>query len=548
MEGYTKIKIENSNSLYDIFKKIKNTSSKEGAFYLEVDENEALKNYLNLKILLSKLSGKKLAIVTSNKELKKIWERLWIKYFFKSEEIEFDEKFSKTNVLRYNYTFFEYLKYEFKKFFFKYVFLFKKKAKKTYKNKRNWPESHVFLLIAWLILSFSLFSFIFYFAVSKTYVYIKPELGVKTVSRNLVYSEKDNSNIFDNRNVIKTIPVITEASLDFPFHVSTIDLKSSKNAYGKVEIFNELNVEQVFRANTRFVTEDWLIFRSEDWIKIPPSTKTDEGKLIIWKTEIILVADVYDNKSKIIWIRWNINSWTILTIPWLKFNRDKVYAKTKEEFKWWLDPKVHILTQEEFDKFTWIFAEKFKSKALNLLKEKIKQMNTTWWTDFQIIPINNILKNNIGKIEILHWVKIWDKIDEITLRSSWSILTYVYDKNSTIFYLKSILNENILLWTEKLIWVNEDSLRISNILSQTTDPFYMKATTELDSTVSYNFEDSTNNLTRKLKNLLINTSSSEATSILLNDKHIANVKIEFSPFWLTRVSNNPDNIEFIIEK
>jgi hypothetical protein len=76
----------------------------------------------------------------------------------------------------------------------------------------------------------------------------------------------------------------------------------------------------------------------------------------------------------------------------------------------------------------------------------------------------------------------------------------------------------------------------------------MKATTELDSTISYNFEDSTNNLTRKLKNLIANTSKKDATSILLNDTNIANVKIEFSPFWLSRVSNNPDNIEFIIQK
>ena len=76
----------------------------------------------------------------------------------------------------------------------------------------------------------------------------------------------------------------------------------------------------------------------------------------------------------------------------------------------------------------------------------------------------------------------------------------------------------------------------------------MKATTELDSTISYNFEDSTNNLTRKLKNLIANTDKKEATSILLNDTNIANVKIEFSPFWLTHVSNNPDNIEFIIQK
>ena len=79
-------------------------------------------------------------------------------------------------------------------------------------------------------------------------------------------------------------------------------------------------------------------------------------------------------------------------------------------------------------------------------------------------------------------------------------------------------------------------------------PFSMKATAELDASISYNFEDPTNNLTRKLKNLIVGTTEREATSILLNDGNVAGVKLRFSPFWLTRVSSNPDSIEFIIEK
>jgi hypothetical protein len=97
--------------------------------------------------------------------------------------------------------------------------------------------------------------------------------------------------------------------------------------------------------------------------------------------------------------------------------------------------------------------------------------------------------------------------------------------------------------------INEDSVRLSVVLSRSASgPLTMKATTELDGTISYNFEDVSNNLTRKLKTLVANTTEKEATSILLNDPNISSVKVTFSPFWLTRVSNNPDNIEFIINK
>lgn len=548
MEGYIKIKIQNNDSLFDIFKKIQKATNSSSSFYLEVEDNNALRNYLNLKLLIFKFAGKKFAIITSNKDLKKIGASLWIKYFYKSDEIEFDEKFSKTNVLRHNFTFSEYLKYEMKRIFLKNFFILEKKAKKTYKNKSNTPQSHLFLLIIWLVLSFSLLSFIFYFAVSKTFVYITPELWIKTVSRNIVFSEKDNNNVFDSKNVVKVNPISMDVSIDSPFHVSTIDEASAKNAYWIVEIYNELNTEQIFKPNTRFVSDDWLIFRSSEWIKVPPTSRGWSWETIVGKSETTLIADMYDNMWKIIWIRWNIPLWTTLTIPWLKFNREKIYGKTKEAFKDWLDPKVHVLTQQEFDNFSQIMADKIKTKSLEDLKTKIKSMNTMWGSNFLILPIDNILKYNIGKIDIMNWAKIGDKIDEVTLHCSWSLSTFVFDKSATIFFLKSVLNENILLWTEKLIWINDDSLRITNILSQSVGPFYMKATTELDSKISYNFEDSTNNLTRKLKNLIANTNKQEATSILLNDSNISTVKIEFSPFWLTKVSNNPDNIEFIINK
>lgn len=137
----------------------------------------------------------------------------------------------------------------------------------------------------------------------------------------------------------------------------------------------------------------------------------------------------------------------------------------------------------------------------------------------------------------------------MTINGKVKISTYVYDKNAALFYLKTILNESLLFGTEKLIGINDESLRITNTVNKTTAPqFSLKGTTELDSTISYNFEDVSNNLTKKLKNLIVNTSPKEATSLLLNDNNIASVKITFSPFWLTRVSNNPDNIEFIIQK
>jgi hypothetical protein len=139
-------------------------------------------------------------------------------------------------------------------------------------------------------------------------------------------------------------------------------------------------------------------------------------------------------------------------------------------------------------------------------------------------------------------------MEEVTLVGSIDLHALVYNRSSTLSYLKSVLSESLLYGTEKLISVDDSSLRITDTISQTVSPLSLRATTELDARISYNFEDSANELTRNLKTMILNLSEKDAKSALINEKNISNVRLKFSPFWMTRVTSNPDNIDFIIEQ
>ncbi len=129
------------------------------------------------------------------------------------------------------------------------------------------------------------------------------------------------------------------------------------------------------------------------------------------------------------------------------------------------------------------------------------------------------------------------------------VSTYLYDKNTALTLLKSLLGEKLLYGTEKLHEILTDSLKISTVIAKQEAPqFGLKGTTELSATISYNFEDDSNALTKRLKNLIAGMSIEEATSVLLNNNNIAKARIRLSPFWLRYISSSPDNIEFIIEK
>lgn len=135
------------------------------------------------------------------------------------------------------------------------------------------------------------------------------------------------------------------------------------------------------------------------------------------------------------------------------------------------------------------------------------------------------------------------------MRASISIVTYVYNKDTALGYLKALINDRLLSGTERLHEVLPESLKITTILNRVDSPkFVLRGTTELSATISYNFEDDTNAQTKRLKNFIAGQSVEQALSMLLADQSIAKATIRLSPFWLMSVSSNVDNIKFIIEK
>lgn len=503
-----------------------------------------------LKYLLSKFPSKKFQIIGADKDLRRIAENLGIRCFGKNDNIEFEETFSKTHVLRHNFTFFEYFFYEIRRFFSRMLFLARKRREKTvFRGRGNFANSNAILLFVGLTLSISLLAFIFYFAVSKTYVTIRPDFVIKSVSQNFLFQETEGTSVLDTRPSISVRRMEKTATLEVPFNISAYDLASVRAAKGNVDVFNELPNEQVFRPNTRFVTSDGLVFRSSEWIKIPPMHTDASGAVVIGQTQTVLIADGYDTKGDMMGVRGNIPADTILEIPGLKFNRDKIYGKAKTEFQGGQNPTVHILTEEELAKFKAVFTDQLRTAAMDALKADLAKSNSESGRVFDILDIPENIHYTEPVIELANGAKVGDKISEVTLKGNVKVMTFTYDRTATLAALKNVLSEKLLFGTEKLHEVLSDSLKITAIISRNETPnFTMKGTTELSATISYNFEDPTNNLTKKLKNLIAGLSIEEARSILLNNNNIANVKITLSPFWLTHVSSSADNIEFIIEK
>lgn len=198
------------------------------------------------------------------------------------------------------------------------------------------------------------------------------------------------------------------------FKLNAIDPNSAMNARGVITIYNELTSRQELRPSTRFVTPDGIIFRSLDWVTVPPS-RTLNGITEMGSIEIEVVADPYDETGKIIGTRGNIEAKTDLTIPGLKFNRDKVYAKAKENFTGGDEARVHIVTEEEVRRFEGVVAEQLAKNGRDAVKRQLDADRTASGDDFELL-IADMINFSDMTFAIASGENIGDTAEEIEIR------------------------------------------------------------------------------------------------------------------------------------
>lgn len=534
------IKINKTDSIIDIIIKIKNCKKKE--IILDFPFwHPIIHNYISLKIIKSKAWNKDLIIITNDKTAKKIWKSLWIKY---SQLWDMD-------LLEYNYTFTEYTKYLIRHYLLELSQLFSKKSPNIvfdYQKKywiTNWK---IWFFLFWLIISISLFLFIFYFAVNKTYIYITPEISVKTSAKNFIFKENVDNEINKN-NVIKLNKVNKLIYLTDSFWTSWINEMTLNRSKWKVKFYNELNEKIELLKNTRIESSDWILFTTNSNVTIPKSTKTSTWAIIPWTVNIFITSKIHDSSWKIVWNKANKEIWLILTIPWLKSNKEKIYAKIINKTIWADNSYTKQLKKEDIINAEKILETKLKQKALNELKKQIQNENNSNNIKYQILWIDWILKYTNFNITQKDKLTIWDNIDSFELSWTIKLSTYTYNTEKVINQLSTSIKSRLLKDVEKLLFINNNSLRLSNIISKIEKPIEIKATAQIEAFFSHIFLKKENNYIDKLKSTISWIHKDDALKILLNNPNISNVKITIRPFFIEKISKITENIIIkVIEK
>jgi len=528
------IKINKKDSIIDIIIKIDNCKQKE--IILDFPFwHPIIHNYTSLKILKAKVWKKDLIIITTDKNAKKIGKKLGIKY----------SELWDTDLLEYNYSSIQYAQYLIKRYFLELKQLFTEKTTNItfeYQKKYWLKKSKIWYFLIALLSSIFLFFFIFYFAVNKTYVYITPEITIKTKAENFIFEEATKEEIINNNNIIKLNKISKLIYLTNTFWTSWVNEKSLKRSKWKVMMYNKLDEDVDLLAKTRLETKDGIILQADSSIHIPKATYSSTWAIIPWKTEINVTSKIHTSDWTITWTKANLDEWIILTLPWLKDNKENIYAKTISQISWANEKYQKQLTQEDIENAKHILETKLKQNALNQLKKQIIENNKTNNINSELLWIDWILKYSNFKIIWEKELKIWSNISDFELSWTIKITWYSYNTKKVLNQLSTTIRSNILKNIEKFLFLNEKSLRISNIIYKEEKPLKIKATAEVEAFYSHNFLTKKNNYIQKLKSIISWTKKDEALKILINNPQISDVQIEIRPFFIDTVSKITDNI------
>ncbi len=492
-----RLKFSKEDSIYKIFKSFEKIPQKKKVEIIIHPENSFFDNLWLWKQVLDLLKSRKInyKFICKSFKTKDYFKSLWV-------ECEFDRK-----ILFYNY----FLKL--KNFIFS-----TKDFHSQILGKRNY--------LSFIIVSLEIFLvfFVLYFFYSvvtpNSNVYIKPSFSIEEIVYNFRYYPYPEHEKFQDRKHI-SVPYYTgvkEISHNMSINVEDLNYLE-KPSHWEVKIYNESQKSYSIVANSKFVTKDWLLFRSKDWFKIPAVS----DNWAPWVVNVKLEAMEKDTKWSIIWKRWDIKEWKKLFIKNLKnsFNLENIYAIAKEDFEWWETISKWTIQESDIEKLKSKLKRYLEENKSSFIEDDLEDGNKFLLKvqDNMNLKIRNYeIPNQLGQRKTVVKWKINAELEYKYLK--WKDIKFAFEQ-----YIKERDFQKF-----KIINIDKDSLIFYKDWIKYFDN-YLAIPTKINVVRWYDFQKDLNQLKDTIKSKIVGKSSEEAKKIILSYPEIDVVIVNSSPPW-----------------
>lgn len=420
-----------------------------------------------------------------------------------------------------------------------------KKKKKKPKFVIVAPNRHA--LIALVSISLVILLFIVYIALPGATIYITPSATKLEKSVNITLADfNKNKAELDTHpsHMIASFPISTNVNKSI-VHSSTGKQFSDRgaNASGVITIYNTSGNAWPLIAETRFQTEDGIVFRIKEAINVPAASTSGPGTV-----EAFVTADQLDANGLIVGEKGNIEP-TRFFLPGLKGDsQSKVYAENSAPLTGGVTDYIAFVSDEDLNAAEARLRDELVQSAIEELEIAVKEKADLSGGDITYVllegenaikvgePILNIDRGISGK-----------EMKEFEVSGEVLVEGVFYDKDAMLEILKS---ELLLKKSpqKELLSVNDDSTSY-RIFEWDQASGKIKLTANIKGIEQYEIDPDLENgakLLEKIKEHIVGSDIEEAKLYIQNLPEVNKVEIESWPVWSPTVPSIPDNIDFDI--
>ena len=410
-------------------------------------------------------------------------------------------------------------------------------------EKINWkeillrPSKTLILLLT--VLAVSLFFFVSALALPGATVLIKPERRTTQTTMNLVLVESkklENVSSWRLKNVITGLPVEANFEKSITFATLTQEFFGQR-ASGEIVIQNASGQSQSFRPTTRFQSSEGIVFRTQDWVRIPPRQGEKNGEKVVR-----VIADEKNIFGEIIGEQGNLPAGEKLKIPGLPPESQKfLWGEVRQdlsggESRW--QPRV---TQKDFVMAQKVLEEKLIEEVQSDLENFLKEKNSFEFSNLTLVPDSNFLKKEIFDVVLPEDI-LGQNVESFEISGKIHVRSWAFDRDELVDALEKVLKKSIdpqmqlekitpsSIAVEVLEKENQDGLKI-NVRANGVQKFLIVPETA----ESMKFEE-------KVKSAILEKDPETAEKVLVNFKEISDVQITLWPFFARKVPALRENI------
>lgn len=422
-------------------------------------------------------------------------------------------------------------------------------APKTKEKKSKFvlvtPNRHA--LIGFTVLTIFILLVIIYIALPGVTIFLTPSASVLEKSVNITLEDfQKNKSELDTHppHVLASYPIDTVVTKTITYYATGKKFSDNgSNSSGKLTIINTTSSAWPLVAQTRFQTNEGIVFRIKDGVTVPAASANDVGRL-----EVFVVADPVDAFGAIVGERGDIGPSKFI-LPGLKGDsQNELYAESTEPMSGGVTDYISFISTEDIEAAKIRLHDELVKAAVEELKVAIEEKSALIGESglYTLLEGDGAVKLGEVNIDIPPNLD-GQQLTEFTLTGEVHVSGVYYDHDSML----EILKGELLLKKspqKELLRINEESTSY-RIFEWDEASGKIKLTANIKGIEQYLIDpnkESGENLLTKIEEHIAGKNIEDAKSYIQNLPEINKVEIDSWPVWSPTIPKLSENIDFEI--